>query len=87
MKIIEGGKTFWQDSEGFLTRCHDENFYGMRFRHKRCPFCQKITSVHPNHWLNHLEKCAPDEYSNSALLRLRYVPKEEIAKHEKFGRK
>jgi hypothetical protein len=75
----EEGKTWYGPSrEGFIIRQHDENFSGMKFEHKRCPFCNRITSIHALHWLNHLDKCAPDMYSNIDLLDLRYDSIEEL---------
>ena len=86
--IYEDGKKFWNcgDRNGVLIRAHDENFFGARFDHKRCPFCNRITSMHIQHWLNHLEKCAPQKYSISDLCDLRYCKIEEL-KYDRLGRK
>lgn len=87
----EAGKTWYQYKHSdSIFREHDDNFHGMRFEHKRCPFCNRITSIHTLHWLNHLEKCAPEKYSCEDLMRLQhYTPKEyEKKSHGLFlGRK
>lgn len=78
MYINEDNKTFWQLADGSMIRCHDDNFNGMKFTYKRCPFCKKITSKHSLHWFNHLNKCAPAEYSKYDLLQLRYKNIEQL---------
>jgi hypothetical protein len=83
--IYEDGKKFWDCGNGVLIREHDENFFGARFDHKRCPFCQRITSMHILHWLNHLEKCAPQKYSIADLCDLRYRKIGEL-NYKRLGR-
>lgn len=84
--IIENNKTWCIHVDGFITREHDDNFNGPRFVHKRCPFCNRITSIHTLHWYNHLEKCAPKEFGLYAIGKLRYHSIDEIDKHELIGR-
>lgn len=77
----EDGKTWYQHVPGgVIERVRDENFNGMRFRHKRCPFCNRITSIHTLHWLNHLDKCAPDKYSMQDLMKLQHHTVEQYEK-------
>ena len=78
--FTENGKTWWQTSGKSIFRVHDSNFTGMRFEHKRCPFCNRITSIHPLHWLNHLDKCAPSKYSMSDLMRMQHYSVNEYDK-------
>ena len=79
MYFEEAGKRWWQTYEGsVITRVHDENYKGKQFQHKRCPFCNRITCIATLHWLNHLDKCAPKEYSNSDLLEMRWKKLEDI---------
>ncbi len=81
----EVGKTWYQsDGSKSIYRAHDEKFSGMRFEHMRCPFCNRITSIHPLHWVNHLNKCAPKKYSLNDLLKLQHYTPEE---YEKFAYK
>jgi hypothetical protein len=87
MYIEENGKRFWDNGSGVLTRAHDKNFDGMRFDHKRCPFCKRITSLHILHWLNHLKKCAPPKYSIEDLADLRYKNIDEIHCYTPDGEK
>lgn len=84
----EAGKTWYLWASGLITRVHDENFSGMRFEHRRCPFCNRITSLHTLHWLNHLDKCAPEKYSMSDLMKLQHRTPEEYEKiaHSFLGR-
>jgi hypothetical protein len=79
--VFEAGKKFWQIPNGELQRCHYKDFTGPRFRHRRCPFCKRITSIHILHWLNHTEKCAPLKYSISDLSSMRYRPLSELRFH------
>jgi len=83
--IYEDGKKFWQSPNGDLEREHDGNFMGARFKHRRCPFCNRITSRHVLHWFNHLEKCAPQKYSLQDLYDLRYCKISEL-KYKRLGR-
>jgi len=76
--IKEDGKTFWVQPNGELVRSHDDNFTGPRFRHRRCPFCNRITSIHVLHWFNHMTACAPSQYDDSDLNELRYRPLNEV---------
>ena len=79
----EDGKTWYQVTDGIkspIFRVHDDNFSGMRFEHKRCPFCSRITSIHTLHWLNHTEKCAPLKYSCKDLMRMQNYTIEEYEK-------
>jgi hypothetical protein len=85
MYIKEDGKTFWVHGDGTLTRAHDENFSGMRFEHRRCPFCNRITSTHPLHWINHIEKCAPIKYTYDNLFKMRHTKLEDINCYYKDG--
>ena len=75
--IKEDGKTFWTYDNIRMERAHDENFHGMRFNYKRCPFCNRITSSHTLHWLNHIIPCAPLNYTISELHQLRHGGKLE----------
>ena len=86
MQIKEDGKTFYQHADGFLTRQHDENYSGARFKHRRCPFCNRITSIASLHWLNHLDKCAPKKYSNADLLQMRWKSLEDCIFYNFIGR-
>ena len=86
----EDGKSWYQyRHSNSIFREHDEIFCGMRFEHKRCPFCGRITSIHALHWLNHLGKCAPKKYGWDDLMRLQHhTPKEyEKIAHGFLGRK
>ncbi len=78
MVHFEDGKKFWIHPNGDLSRMHDDQFKGMKFTYKRCPFCDRITCKATLHWLNHLEKCAPKKYSVSELLELRYKNVSEL---------
>jgi len=82
--IIENGKTFYDWGNGLFTRANDDNFKGMRFNHKRCPFCNKITSMHPLHWLNHIKPCSGKKYYNNTFLELRYIALNKIEKYKLF---
>lgn len=83
----EDGKSWYQYIEcGSIFREHDEKFQGMRFEHKRCPFCNRITSIHPLHWLNHMDKCADKKYSWDDLLKLQHCKPSEL-KYARLGRK
>lgn len=85
----EAGKTWYQTAGASIFRAHDENFSGMRFEHKRCPFCNKITSIHTLHWLSHTEKCAPPKYSKNDLMRMQHYTVKEYDKRNNgfIGRK
>ena len=61
-----------------IIRQNDENYTGKHFRHKRCPFCNRITCLATLHWYNHLEKCAPPEYSMADIGELRYRKPNEL---------
>ena|SRR5260221_10341857 len=83
IEFKEDGKSWYIYSDNIKSLCksifrqHDENFSGMRFEHKRCPFCNRITSIHTLHWLNHLNKCAPKKYALDDLMKLQHrTPKE-----------
>jgi len=78
--FTEAGKTWWQSVGKSIFREHDANFRGMRFEHKRCPFCGRITSIHTLHWLNHTDKCAPPKYSMSDLMKMQHYTVEEYDK-------
>ena len=81
----EDGKTWYHygGDSGLIYRAHDENFSGMRFKHRRCPFCQRITSCATLHWLTHVEKCAPvGKYRSSQLLKMRHTPINEIVSYD-----
>lgn len=78
--FTEAGKSWWQTVGKSIFRVHDAKFCGMRFEHKRCPFCNRITSIHTLHWLNHLDKCAPEKYSMEDLMRLQHRSPEEYEK-------
>lgn len=76
---VEDGKSWYQyihSSE--IIRQNDANYNGKLFRHKRCPFCNRITSIATLHWYNHLEKCAPPEYSMADIGSLRWKKIEEL---------
>lgn len=71
----EDNKTWWQyEGSNTIIRAHDENFSGMRFNHSRCPFCNRITSQHTLHWLNHMQKHKKETFGMFAdeILKLRY---------------
>jgi len=76
--VKENGMTFIVIGQGLLERCHDDKFNGMRFTFRRCPFCQRITSIAPLHWYNHLNKCAPNKYSKSDIFKMRYSELKDI---------
>ena len=89
MYFTEEGKTWWQRSDGSIVREHDLEFQGMRFEHRRCPFCQRITSIHALHWLRHMDKCADPKFTKGQLLELRYKPLSDLLdQHESrfYGR-
>jgi len=75
----EDGKSWYQyiHSEEII-RQNDENYSGKHFRHKRCPFCNRITCMATLHWYNHLKKCAPPEYSMADIGELRYKKPDEL---------
>lgn len=87
----ENGKTWYSYSDNHtglnvsIYRQHDNNFSGMRFEHKRCPFCKRITSIHALHWLKHLDKCAPAKYSKKDLLRLQHDTPKNYDKKNNVG--
>lgn len=85
MYFEEDGKTFYDWGNGKLTRAHDANYNGRRFEYRRCPFCSRITCTATLHWLNHIETCAPKNYTYDDLLRLRSRPISEIHPHYKKG--
>ena len=76
----EKGKTWYQTSGRSIFRVHDDNFSGMRFEHKRCPFCNRITSIHTLHWLTHMDKCASEKYTWEQLIELQHRTPDEIEK-------
>jgi hypothetical protein len=81
--IFEDGKKFWQTGDGFLERCHYGDFNGARFRHKRCPFCNRITSVHILHWMNHLLKCQGEQKLHpDTIADLRYHGLDDIPEYK-----
>lgn len=82
----EDGKSWYQYIHSDeIIRQNDENYSGKHFRHKRCPFCNRITCLATLHWYNHLEKCAPPEYSMADIGELRYRKPNEL-RGERIGR-
>lgn len=82
----ENGKSWYQHIHSDeIIRQHDENYSGKHFRHKRCPFCNRITCLATLHWYNHLEKCAPSDYSMADIGELRYRKPNEL-RGERIGR-
>ena len=87
----EDGKTFWDwgNGSGVYERAHDEKFNGACFKYKRCPFCKRLISQsHALHWMNHLEKCAPDFYTYRELNKLRWCEIKDLPNvNKKHSRK
>ena len=82
----EDGKSWYQYIHTFeIYRQKDKNYAGKSFRHKRCPFCQRITSMATLHWFNHLKKCSPKEYSMVDIGELIYKNPNEL-RGERIGR-
>jgi len=82
----EDGKSWYQyKGSDTIYRQKDAGYIGESFAHRRCPFCNRITCIATLHWRNHLEKCAPREYSAADILELRYKNPDEL-RGERIGR-
>lgn len=75
----EDGKSWYQYIHSAeIYRQKDENYNGKSFKHRRCPFCNRITCMAILHWYNHLEKCAPKDFSMADIGELRWKKPNEL---------
>lgn len=70
---VEDGKSWYQYIHSdVIYRKRDDNYNGKSFKHRRCPFCNRITCMATLHWYNHMKKCAPKDFSMADIGELRW---------------